>query len=164
MEIIVVAAMDSNSGIGFNGGLPWPPCKEDMRAFRRLTLDSWVLMGRKTYDSIGKPLDRRFSLVVTQSIPAGRSDNVIFFSSFKKAVDEASSHTSLLYVIGGRSMYDFALQSPLTTKLILTRHPGSYPADVYFPTFSDQFRLYLSTESHSLITEQWIRKEHGGLP
>ena len=65
MKIVIVAAIGENNVIGKDGQLPWK-IRSDLRHFRALTLDRPVIMGRKTYESIGKPLDRRTNIVITR--------------------------------------------------------------------------------------------------
>lgn len=136
MKTNLIVAMDRNGLIGLDGGLPWDSHKhfkrEDMAWFRQHTMGKAVLMGRKTYESIGKPLKGRHNLVIS----AYQIPNVNRFSSLVGALTFASQYFDEIFVIGGAQVYKEAL--PIASKLYLTTlraslkvPDGSTP--VYFP-------------------------------
>lgn len=134
MKIVLVAAVADNNVIGANGGMPWR-LRSDMAHFRRLTLNKPVIMGRKTYESIGKPLKDRTNIVITRD--AGRSEpGVIFVPSFEAALAAAKADaerrgTDEIMVIGGSDVFRAAMD--LAARLEIT-HVHTRPAgDVYFP-------------------------------
>ncbi len=96
----MIVALDRNRVMGVNGELPWRYAA-DLRRFRRLTLDTTVVMGRKTFASIGRPLPRRRNLVVSRTL--GEVPGVEVFDDLKKAVEATDGD---LWFIGGRRIYE----------------------------------------------------------
>lgn len=136
MKINLIVAMDRNGLIGINGRLPWEDHKyfkrEDLAWFKQHTMGKVVLMGRKTYESIGKPLKGRSSIVLSsQELP-----DVCRIESLPNALEFASQYFDELFVIGGAQLYKET--APLASKLFLTTlratikvPPGAEA--VYFP-------------------------------
>ena len=134
MHVVIVAAIADNNVIGNKGKLPWH-IHSDLRHFRALTLDKPVIMGRKTFQSIGKPLDRRANIVISRDkkfAPAG----VAVAPSFKAALDLARHDaqrrgTDEIMVIGGSAV--FAEAMPLADRLEITHVHASPEGDAHFP-------------------------------
>ena len=129
--IALVVAVADNGVIGRGGALPWH-LPDDLKHFRAVTLGKPVLMGRRTFDSIGKPLPGRRNLVLSRSGLAGGTPaaGVDRFESFEAAV-AAVADTAELCVIGGAGV--FALALPRATRVYLTRVHASVAGDVFFP-------------------------------
>lgn len=129
-RIAVIAAVARNGVIGIENRLPWR-LPDDMRRFRALTTGHAVIMGRRTWESIGKPLPERQNIVVTQrTVPA--TPDVEFAASF----DAALSRVSLpgpVFVIGGEALYRAAL--PRADVLYLTEIERDFTGDARFPDF-----------------------------
>jgi dihydrofolate reductase len=133
--ISLVVAMDETGVIGRDGALPWR-LPEDLRHFRRLTLGKTVLMGRKTWDSLGKPLDGRRNWVLTRN-PGFRPAGCEVFATLDAAL--AAHREGELVVIGGAELYRQAL--PLADTLHVTRVHARVPGDTKFPDWApDDFR------------------------
>jgi dihydrofolate reductase len=138
MNISIIAAMDQNKVIGQNGKLPWN-IPADLRRFKELTSGHTVIMGRKTYDSIGKPLPDRNNIVISKSAGASNITGLVKVASFNHALDMAEgwgeTHT---FIIGGHSVYQLALPHAHRMFLTLVTEPAQ-PSDeqVHFPE-SDQ--------------------------
>lgn len=115
MEIILIAAVDKNLAIGKDGKIPWE-VKEDLKFFRENTEDSAIIMGRATFDSIGRPLPKRKNIVMTRTFK-GR-EGVIEVNSSKDALEQAKSYSEKINIIGGEYIYKAFL--PLATKLLIT--------------------------------------------
>ena len=115
MEIILIAAVDKNLAIGKDGKIPWE-IKEDLKFFRENTEDSAIIMGRATFDSIGRPLPKRKNIVMTRTFK-GR-EGVIEVNSSKDALEQAKSYSEKINIIGGEYIYKEFL--PLATKLLIT--------------------------------------------
>ncbi|MFB3042324.1 MAG: dihydrofolate reductase [Candidatus Poribacteria bacterium] len=130
MIISIIAAMDKNRLIGQGNRLPWK-LPADMKHFRRLTLGKPVLMGRKTFESIGKPLAKRTNIVVTHNRNY-QADGCIVTHSIDEALVAVKNHEELM-IIGGASIYKLFL--PRADQLYLTQIHESFVGDVYFPTF-----------------------------
>lgn len=130
MIISIIAAVSRNNVIGHGGRLPWR-IPEDLRAFKRRTTGHFVVMGRKTFDSIGKPLPGRKLLILSRrqglEIPG-----VLVVSSFEEAVAVAQGENEQeLFVAGGEEIYRIAL--PVAHRIYLTRIEQDYEGDIFFP-------------------------------
>jgi dihydrofolate reductase len=134
MKIVLVAAIGENSVIGRDGQMPWR-LKSDLRHFRALTLDKPIVMGRKTFESIGKALDRRTNIVITRN-PDFHAEGVETAPSLKAAIELARKDAERrgvgeIMVIGGGGI--FAEAMPLADRLEITHVHASPEGDVYFP-------------------------------
>lgn len=128
-SLSLIVAMDENGLIGRNGQLPWR-LPEDLKHFRRLTLGKTVLMGRRTFASLGKPLTQRDNWVLTRD-PAFHAGGCRVFTSLEAA---RVAHTEgELMVIGGAELYRQTL--PFARRLYLTRVHARLDGDVRFPPF-----------------------------
>ena len=134
MEIILIAAVDQNLVIGKDGGIPWD-IKEDLKFFREKTQNSAIIMGRATFDSIGRPLPNRKNIVMTRS-PQDR-EGVTEVTSVEDAIDEAKIFSQIINIIGGEYIYKEFL--PIATKLIITEVGLNINSpDAYFPEWSTE--------------------------
>jgi dihydrofolate reductase len=127
-RVALVVAMADNGVIGKGGGLPWH-LPDDLKYFKLVTLAKPVLMGRRTFDSIGKPLPGRRNLVLSRAAAASVS-GVEFVTSVEQARALAAGAAELC-VIGGAEV--FALALPLATRIYLTRVHAQLTGDVDFP-------------------------------
>tara|TARA_Y100000590_G_scaffold82060_1_gene91389 strand:- start:414 stop:899 length:486 start_codon:yes stop_codon:yes gene_type:complete len=102
MEVHLIWAQDLNGGIGVSGKLPWH-IKEDLKNFKALTLNSTIIMGRKTWDSLPiKPLPKRKNLVLSKTV----QNDVKTYHSFQECFDDCKKQNlDKIFVIGGRSIY-----------------------------------------------------------
>ena len=133
-EIILIAAMDRNRAIGKNGALPWR-LPEDLKRFKALTLGQTVLMGRKTFDSIGCALPGRRNFVLTRD-PNWHAQNTEVFSDFAAA--QQACTTDELWVIGGGEIYAQTLAH--ARRLEITHVDIAVEAaDAWFPVIDDAF-------------------------
>ncbi len=138
MRISLIAAMTPNRLIGANGSLPWHK-PEDLRHFRELTTGHTVLMGRKTYDSVGRPLPKRRNLVLTRkgwaSPPAG-IEPVATLDEAMKLADQAGE--TELFVVGGAEIYRLALPVAVTMYLTFVHLPQEPAGDTWFPEWKPE--------------------------
>ena len=130
MIISIIAGMDRNRLIGQGNRLPWR-LPADMKHFRQHTLGKPVLMGRKTYESIGKPLPKRTNIILTRDLDY-RAEGCIVTHSIEEALDTASACEEIM-IIGGASIYELFL--PRVDRLYLTYIHDCFEGDVYFPAF-----------------------------
>ena len=128
MRVTLIAAVAENGVIGRGNGLPWH-LPADLQRFKRLTTGHTIVMGRKTYQSIGKPLPHRRSIVISQS-PDFHPEGVTVVAGMPQALDLARE-ASDVFVIGGRRVFEAAL--PLADRLELTRVHAEVPGDVMLP-------------------------------
>lgn len=131
MSIEIIAAIGRNNELGAGNSLMWH-LPGDMKFFRETTRGGTVIMGRRTFESIGRPLPKRRNLVITRS--AGYSpEGVEVYPSLESAL-EAAKDSERTFIIGGAMVYREALSYADT--LILTEIDREYPeADVFFPNF-----------------------------
>lgn len=143
MIISLVAAMGRNRVIGIHNQLPWR-LPADMKHFRAVTMGKPVVMGRKTYDSIGKPLPGRHNIVVTQDrnfVVSGIS----VAHSIKEAMAQAQGAEEIM-VIGGASFYTQML--PMAQRLYLTEIHHEFAGDAYFPAWRPTEWLEVRRDDH----------------
>lgn len=137
MKIILIAAIGKNREIGKNGNLIWK-LKDDLYRFSVLTRDKVIIMGRKTFDSLPKSLDRREMVVLTKE-QNKTHNNAKFFNSINEIIEYVKDKNEV-YVIGGAEIYNQFL--PLADELDLTLIDAEdKKADTFFPEFEDSFTL-----------------------
>lgn len=132
-ELTLIAALANDRVIGEGNNIPWQRIPEDLKRFRSLTLNHPVLMGRKTYESIGKPLKDRTNIVISRREDF-RPEGVILCSSVDDAIQRGFSLSDEVYVIGGQDIYEQTLIR--ANKLEITQVHGNYPGDRFFPSFN----------------------------
>lgn len=135
----LIVAVAANGCIGVDGGMPWH-CSEDLRRFKKLTTGHTIIMGRKTFESIGKkPLPNRTNLVVTRDWSAKNSilriqgKGLFFCKDYRTAITHRGA--SKKFIIGGAQMYEIALQDQLFSieQIYLTLMKNDYDGDTFFP-------------------------------
>lgn len=128
-EIILVVAMSLNRVIGCDGALPWT-LKSDLKHFRKLTTGHTVVMGRKTYESIGKPLEGRRNIVMTHD-PHYRREGIETVTGFATLMTAIAKDHNKVFVIGGGNLYRQAIL--IADKIIVTEVKANVYGDTYFP-------------------------------
>lgn len=151
--MIAIAAMALNRAIGYQGRIPWHLSK-DMQFFKRTTLGNVILMGRKTYESLGRPLPGRENIVVSRQpldLPGVRV--ITGLDGIAEPEDGRK-----LYVIGGAEIYKALL--PKCDELLLTLVKLSPEADTFFPEFESEFELAEILDSDAdLEIRRYVRKK-----
>lgn len=133
MRISFIVAKSENNVIGRNNDLPWR-LKDDLQKFKKITTGHHILMGRKTFESIGKPLPGRISLVIS-SEPRPNTESVFWFTSILRAIKQAERNGETeLFIIGGEKIFRYALS--LADRIYLTEVKAQVEGDVYFPQLS----------------------------
>jgi len=127
-------------GIGIDNSLPWK-LPEDMAHFKRTTSGHAVIMGRKTFDSIGRALPNRRNIVISRN-PDWKHEGVECVHSLEAAIQLA--HGAEAFVIGGTQIYQQAL--PLADKLIVTEIQRRFDCDAFFPAISSDAWTEVSRE------------------
>ena len=141
--ITLIAATDRNNLIGNSGKLPWN-CPEDMKFFKTMTTGNVVVMGRKTYESIGKPLKNRTNVVVsrTKDWLAGHiEERIMVMPDLLNLLQEPSNVYENIFIIGGRSIYEQSLQALIPERLLISRIDSEYVGDEYFPEIPKEYSL-----------------------
>ncbi len=134
MRLSVVVAVAENGVIGADGGIPWR-LPDDQQFFRSLTMGHTLVMGRATFESIGRPLPGRQTIVVTRNPDYG-ADGVLTAGSFERALDLAQkAGAEEVFAVGGAAIYEEAL--PRAHRLFVTRVHARVDGDTRFPPFED---------------------------
>ena len=130
MMISLLVAMDENRGIGYRNRIPWH-ISSDLRRFKSLTMGHHLVMGRKTYESIGRILPGRIMIVLTRT-STYQAAGCVILHSLEDAVKYAeTAGEQELFVIGGGEVFNSAMH--LANRLYLTQVHAHVPADVFFP-------------------------------
>tara|TARA_B100001113_G_scaffold74343_1_gene57838 strand:+ start:487 stop:969 length:483 start_codon:yes stop_codon:yes gene_type:complete len=130
MTIKIIAALSSNYVIGDKGKIPWF-IKGELKRFREITINNNVIMGRKTFDSIGKVLDNRKNIIISNN-KSLKIENALVVPCFDDAL-EACNHEQDTFIIGGSKIYEIALEK--SEYLLLTLIDKDFDGDTYFPQF-----------------------------
>jgi dihydrofolate reductase len=140
MKLSLIVAAANNNVIGRNNELPWH-LPQDLKYFKSVTLGKPVIMGRKTFESIGKPLPGRTNIVITRQsdwqhagvlVASSVKDAVALAENFRNELGQASEE---IMVIGGAEIYRSAL--PLADRVYLTRIEANVVGDAWFPELRD---------------------------
>ncbi|MCR4894934.1 MAG: dihydrofolate reductase [Eubacteriales bacterium] len=129
--ISLIAACAKNRVIGKDGSIPWR-IPEELRYFHDVTMGGAVIMGRKTYESIGRPLQGRLNIVISHS-KVIEEENVITVPSAEEALKAAEGKE--VFICGGQSVYEEML--PLAERLYITEIELEPPGDAFFPEFDE---------------------------
>lgn len=129
--VSIIVAYSKNRVIGNKGKMPWK-IKGEQLWFKELTLNHTVIMGRKTYESIGKPLDNRLNIVVSSTLFFDE-DNLKTARSLNEAISLANSEE--VFIIGGQQLYEEAIT--IADTLYITEIDIEVEGDTYFPEFNE---------------------------
>lgn len=133
----MIVAMDDDRGIGKDGAIPWH-IPADLKRFKALTTGHPIVMGRKTWESIGRPLPERTNIVITRDSKFTAEGCVVTHSLDGAIVAAADAPgADEIFIIGGAEIYALAL--PQTERIYLTHVSGKFEADTFFPTFAESF-------------------------
>ncbi|WP_105102196.1 dihydrofolate reductase [Microbulbifer pacificus] len=141
VPVAMIVAMARNRAIGRENTLPWR-ISGDLQFFKRTTLGKPVVMGRKTFESIGRPLPGRENIVITRN-PAWRAEGVTVAASLERALELAQQAAARdgaveVMVIGGAEIYRQAM--PLARRLYITEVDAEVDGDAFFPVLDDGWR------------------------
>ena len=133
MIISLIVAMDEQRGIGLEGRLPWH-LPADLKRFKKLTMGHHLILGRKTYESIGSPLPGRTMIIVTRN-PNYQPDGCMVSRSLDTAIEFARmGMDNEAFIIGGGDLFEQSID--LADRIYLSQVHAILPADVYFPEIS----------------------------
>lgn len=141
-RLAIVVAVDSRNGIGLANTLPWR-LPEDLAHFKRTTTGHPIIMGRKTFDSIGRALPNRRNIVITRN-PSWRHDGVETAASLAGAAAMVAGTDA--FIIGGAQIYADALAR--TDRLIVTEIDKAFDCDAFFPAIDPQQWKEMARERH----------------
>ncbi len=145
-KVSLIVAVASNNVIGSDGDLPWR-LSSDLKRFKSLTMGHHLIMGRKTYDSIGRPLPGRTTIVLTRQEDYQADEGVLQAGSIQEALELAGDDPEP-FITGGAQIYQLALaaNSPVT-HIYRTRVHAEVPGDTFFPHLLDsQWQVIEATE------------------
>ena len=143
-RIAIVVAMDTHGVIGRDNGLPWH-LPADLQHFKKTTMGKPILMGRKTHESIGRPLPGRTNIVITRD--AGyRAEGCVVVNSIDAALEAAGEQDEIM-VIGGAEFYRQVL--PRTDTIYLTRIHETFTGDTFFPELYEADWREVECSDHS---------------
>ena len=147
-RITLIAAMARNRAIGLDNRLPWR-LPADLKRFKALTTGHAIVMGRRTYDSIGQPLPWRSTIVITrqtQYAPPG----VVVAHSLDEALERAreGGETDEIFVAGGEEIFRLALGLGRADRIQLTRIDRDFPSDTFFPEIEESEWRLVEREDH----------------
>lgn len=142
-KISLIAAMSENRVIGRDGQLPWH-MPADLAHFKRLTMGHHVIMGRRTFESMGKALPGRTNIVITRQ-QGWRADGVMVAHTLDEAV-EASRQEDEVFVLGGAEIFRLAM--PRARRIYLTLIHARIEGDTFFPEIDERLWKLVSDERH----------------
>jgi len=143
--ISLIVAMDEKRGIGIEGKLPWH-LPADLRHFKSLTMGHHIIMGRKTYESIGRPLPGRIMVVITRN-PAYQAEGCLIAHSLEAAIEKArKSGEDEAFIIGGGQIFAEAIE--LADRIYLTLVHTFTNTDVFFPEMAPDHWEEIEAEEH----------------
>ena len=157
MTVSLVAAVGRNGVIGRDGGLPWERTGDQVH-FKALTLDHVLVMGRRTYESIGRPLPRRTTVVVTRRPDWSGAEGVLVAHDIASALDVAASVDDEVFVIGGAEIYAATL--PFADRLVLTEVDQAPDGDTFFPAYDRSAWQETARETHEGFTIVTYERGH----
>lgn len=137
----LVVAVAENGAIGKDNQLIWH-LPNDLKQFKKITSGHTIVMGRKTYESIGKPLPNRTNVIITRN-PEYQAEGCVVVSSLEEAIQKDTE----VYVIGGAEIYNQAL--PLTDVIHITEVHTSVDGDAFFPKLDSAEWVEVSREEHA---------------
>lgn len=164
MTVTLVAAVARNGVIGAAGGIPWKLPGEQAR-FKATTMGHVLVMGRRTYESIGRPLPGRTTIVVTRNPEwkpsGGRTRGVIVAPNLGDALSRAAEIDDQVYVVGGAQVY--AESIPLADELLITHVDAEPTGDTCFPAVNWNQWSQVARESHDGWELATYRRTSGGI-
>lgn len=155
MNFAAVVAHDKNKLIGGDNKLLWH-LPEDLKNFKKLTLNSIVVMGRKTYESIGKPLPKRLNVILTKDKDF-KADGCLVYNNIEDVIKDFSKEPQV-FIIGGGEIYKQFL--PYIERIYVTLVEGEYIGDSYFPEYSDEgWSCFYQEKGEGFTYKTYIRKK-----
>ncbi len=147
MKLSIIVAVAENGVIGHNNQLIWH-LPEDLKMFKRLTSGHPIIMGRKTFESIGKPLPNRTSIIITKN-PEFQIEGCITVHSLEEAIEAANEiEENEAFIIGGAEIYRLAL--PFADTIYLTEVHHTFEGDTFFPAIDKDIWEEVNRTDHDI--------------
>jgi len=145
IKLSMIAAMGKNRVIGKDNNMPWH-LPADLQHFKKTTLGSPIIMGRKTYDSIGRPLPGRLNIILSRN-PNLVVEGCSVVNTLKEAIDLAKkTDASEIFITGGAHLYDTFLED--ADRLYLTLIDAEFEGDTFFPDYTQRSWQEVTREDH----------------
>lgn len=140
MKVVLIAAIGRSNELGKDNGLLWH-LGSDMEFFKQSTLDHWVIMGRKSFESLPakfRPLPRRTNVIITRDVHYHAEGCPIFHSLSEAIASAEEQGQTQVFVIGGAQIYAAGLEEGQIDEMLLTHVNANFPeADVFFPSIEE---------------------------
>jgi dihydrofolate reductase len=146
MRVSLIAALSTNNVIGRDNDLPWGRLSTDLKRLKALTMGHHMIMGRKTYDSVGRPLPGRTNVVVTRRTDFA-PDGVVVVHSLEDAIQVAEkAGDDEAFIAGGAEIFEQSMHR--ADRMYLTRVHAELEGDTFFPEFDDVSEWHLVDAEH----------------
>ncbi len=143
--ITIIAAIGSRNELGKNNDLIWH-LPADLKRFKKVTSGNYIIMGRNTYESIGRPLPNRTTVIITRN-RSYVQEGCLVVHSIEEAL-ELSKQQDQVFIIGGAKIYEQCLEKDLVDRLDITEVHEQFEADVFFPEIDMNTWEVISREDH----------------
>ena len=151
--ITIIAAMTPNRVIGNDGKLPWN-IPEELNHFKEKTLNTTVIMGRRTYNSIGHALKDRNNIVLYSRMEP--QDGIDICGTYDEAIKKAKSYNKQIFIIGGTRVYEEALKT--VSHMIISHIKKEYPGDTYFPEWDvEEWKIIKESDYPEYTIREYTR-------
>jgi len=147
MKVTIIVAASENLVIGYKNALPWH-ISEDLKHFKQITINHSVVMGRKTFESIGKPLKERRNIVISRDGTL-KIEGAEVVNSLDEAIHRTKNENEI-FIIGGEQIYKIAM--PIATHMHVTKVYNNIKGDAFFPAF-DENEWKILTQKDSETSE-----------
>lgn len=144
--ITIIAAIAKNNALGKDNDLIWH-LPADLKRFKKVTSGHHILMGRNTFESIGRPLPNRTTVIITRN-KSYKKEGCLVVNSIEKAL-EVAKEDSEIYLIGGAQIYKEAMEKNVADRLDITVVHHTFDADVFFPEIDSKIWKEISRENFS---------------
>jgi dihydrofolate reductase len=169
-EVVLIAALDANYGIGKDNDIPWRKTRElrelykdDMTLFQAYTVNQAVIMGRKTYESIPlkfRPLKDRVNIVISSQSGLYTNEPIFVQNSLQGALTKAHQVRDLAFLAGGGQIYQEALQNNFVDRMYLSHIKDQFECDTFFPQFDkSQWNVEKEVDHNSFVFREYVRKK-----
>lgn len=164
--ISLLVAHDPNRVIGVNNELPWH-IPEELAYFKKVSMGKAMIMGRKTFESIGKPLPGRLNIIITRNREY-TAEGTVVVHDLKEAILKASEFSDEVVIIGGSEIFRIAIG--IADRLYITFIQKNFEGDTFFPPYGAEWNLVSASEDHfskegipySYLIYDRAREEHEG--
>lgn len=142
--ISLLVAYDLNRVIGIDNKMPWH-IPEELKYFKKVTMGKAIVMGRKTYESIGRPLPGRLNIIITRN-EGYSADGAEVVHDLHEAIERGKEYSDEVVIIGGSEIFNLSM--PMADRLYITIIRKQYEGDTFFPELDDSWKLVSESDDH----------------